>query len=252
MSPCLPGFLSSTSPMRIDVISIFGEAVEEFCAHALLGKAQQSGLVTLNTWDPRDDTSDVHRSVDDAPFGGGAGMVMRPEPLAATVDRVDPPRPILVLSASGRRFDQSYAAELSGLEGFTLVCGRYEGIDQRFIDQCCDGELSLGDFVLNGGEAAAVCVIESVVRLLPGMMGNSDSAVEESYTSGLLEYPQYTRPAEFRGEVVPEVLRSGDHARVERWRRAMALQRTIERRPDLVEARGGLSEGDRQVLQEFS
>ena len=162
-------------------------------------------------------------------------MVMMPEPLFAAVEAVDPPRPLLLLSASGRRFDQARGARAArDAGGFSLLCGRYEGVDQRVADHLCDGELSVGDYVLAGGEAAALVVIEAVTRLVPGVMGNEASADDESFTEGLLEYPQYTRPAEFRGWAVPEVLRSGDHARIARWRRAQALRRTMERRPDLI------------------
>jgi tRNA (guanine37-N1)-methyltransferase len=161
-------------------------------------------------------------------------MVMAPEPLFAAVEAADPVRPLLLLSASGPRFDQTIARELAAGPGFSLVCGRYEGVDQRVADHLCDGELSVGDFVLAGGEAAALVVVEAVVRLVPGVMGNDDSALDESFTDGLLEYPQYTRPADFRGHTVPPVLLSGDHARIERWRRAQALRRTLTRRPDLL------------------
>jgi tRNA (guanine37-N1)-methyltransferase len=161
-------------------------------------------------------------------------MVMTPGPLFAAVEAVDPPRPLLLLAAAGRRFDQDRARELAAGPGFSLVCGRYEGIDQRVADHLCDGELSVGDYVLAGGEAAALVVVEAVARLVPGVMGNEASADQESFTAGLLEYPQYTRPAEFRGWAVPEVLRSGDHGRIERWRRAQALRRTLALRPDLL------------------
>jgi tRNA (guanine37-N1)-methyltransferase len=170
--------------------------------------------------------------------------------LFASVESVQPPRPIYLLSASGRRFDQRLARELASGSGFSLVCGRYEGVDQRVADHLCDGELSVGDYVLAGGEAAALVVIDAVARLVPGVMGNQGSGAEESFADGLLEYPQYTRPAEFRGHAVPEVLRSGDHARVARWRRAVALRRTIARRPDLL-GDGGLSDADEAVLREF-
>src|SRR5690242_1631652 len=161
-------------------------------------------------------------------------MVMTPEPLFAAVEAVEPVRPLLLLSASGRRFDQDVARELAGGDGFSLVCGRYEGVDQRVADHLCDGELSIGDYVVAGGEVGALAVVEAVTRLLPGAMGNDESATEESFADGLLEYPQYTRPADFRGWAVPDVLRSGDHGRVGRWRRAQALRRTLERRPDLL------------------
>ena len=234
--------------MRIDVFTIFPGLVDGFAAEGLLGKARQKGLVELRVHDPRDHTTDVHRSVDDAPFGGGAGMVMRPEPLFAAVEAADPPRPLLLLSAGGRRFDQAWAGELAGTAGFSLLCGRYEGVDERVAEHLCDGELSVGDYVLNGGEVAALVVIEAVARLVPGVMGNEASGTDESFNDGLLEAPQYTRPAEFRGWEVPEVLRSGDHARIARWRRAMALARTLERRPDLLEARGGLTDEEQAAL----
>lgn len=238
--------------LRIDVFSIFPELVDGYCREALVGKARQRELLDLRTHDLREHTTDVHRTVDDSPFGGGAGMVFRPEPVFASVEAADPPRPLLLLGPSGRRFDQAMARELSQSGGFSLLCGRYEGVDQRVIDHLCDGEVSVGDYVLSGGEAAALIIVESVTRLVPGMMGNTASAGEESFgDAGLLEYPHYTRPAEFRTWVVPEILRSGDHARIDRWRHAQALVRTMERRPDLIAARGGVSEADRKVLAEF-
>lgn len=240
--------------MRIDVFTIFPDLVEGFCAHSLLGKARQRGLVDIRVHDLRAATSDPHKSVDDTPFGGGAGMVLAPEPVFASVEAVDPPRPLYLLGPAGRRFDQRLAEELSGLSGgFSLLCGRYEGVDARVADHLVDGEISLGDFVLAGGEVAACVIVEAVARLVPGVMGNAASAEDESFSAGagLLEYPQYTRPADFRGWEVPAVLRSGDHGRVARWRRAMALARTAQRRPDLVDARGGLSASDAKVLAEF-
>lgn len=237
--------------MRIDVITIFPELVVGFAGHSLLGRAVAGGGVDLRVHDLRDATTDAHRTVDDAPFGGGAGMVLRPEPVLATVEAVDPPRPVVALGPGGRTFDQATARRLAGSDGFTLLCGRYEGIDQRVLDHVVDEELSIGDYVLAGGEVAALVVIEAVTRLLPGVMGNLASAEEESFGDGLLEYPHYTRPAEFRGWEVPEVLRSGDHGRIGRWRRAQSLRRTIDRRPDLIEDRGGLTAADRQLLVEF-
>jgi len=238
--------------MRIDVFTIFTGLVDGFCAESLLGKTRATGLLDLRLHDPRNHTSDVHRTVDDAPFGGGAGMVMKPEPLFAAVEAAQPPRPLLLLGPAGRRFDQAMAHELAAGDGFSLLCGRYEGIDHRVRQHLVDGEVSVGDVVLNGGEVAACLIIEAVVRLLPGAMGNAASPVNESFgASGLLEEPHFTRPAEFRGWEVPEVLRSGDHARVERWRRAQALHRTLQHRPDLLDARGGLSETDRRLLEEF-
>ena len=201
--------------MRIDVFTLFPGMVEAFCSDGLLGKARARGLVDLRLHDPRDHTSDVHRTVDDAPFGGGPGMLMRPEPIFAAVEAAAPPRPLFLLGPAGRRFDQHTARELAGIDGFSLLCGRYEGVDHRVREHLVDDELSIGDVVLNGGEVAACLVIEAVTRLLPGAMGNADSPVTESFgATGLLEEPHFTRPAEFRGWEVPEVLRSGDHARV--------------------------------------
>ena len=237
--------------MRIDVFSIFPGLVDSFSTVSILGRARQTGLLDLRLHDPRDSTTDAHRTVDDTPFGGGAGMVMKPDPVFAAVEAADPPRPLLLLSPSGRTFDQAYARELAGQEGFSLLCGRYEGVDQRIRDHLIDDEVSIGDYVLSGGEVAALVMIEAVVRLLPGVMGNHQSATEESFTEGLLEYPHYTRPWEYRGWEVPEVLRSGDHARVDRWRRAQALRATVDRRPDLIAERGGLSAEDKALLDEF-
>src|SRR3954470_19801746 len=197
--------------MRVDVFTIFPGLVDAFCAESLLGKGRSTGLLDLRTHDLREHTTDVHRTVDDAPFGGGAAMVLRPQPVFAAVEAADPPRPLLLLGPGGRPFTQSGARELAASDGFSLLCGRYEGIDQRVADHLVDGELSIGDFVLAGGEAAAVVVVEAVARLVPGVMGNDESAGDESFSDGLLEYPQYTRPATFREWDVPEVLRSGDH-----------------------------------------
>jgi tRNA (guanine37-N1)-methyltransferase len=238
--------------LRVDVLTLFPEAVSAYATTSVLGRAGERGVWELHLHDIREATSDVHRSVDDTPFGGGAGMVLRAEPILATIEG-DPAiaRPVVALTPSGRPFNQAVARELSGLSGFTLLCGRYEGFDQRALDVACDDEISLGDFVLAGGELAALCVIEAVVRLLPGALGNDDSVLEESFTEGLLEYPHYTQPATLRGMDVPAILRSGDHARIERWRRAQALWRTLSRRPDLIERRGGLSAADEAIMGEF-
>ena len=236
--------------MRIDVFTIFPEWFAGPLDASLLGRARAEGRLDARVHDLSVHTTDRHRSVDDTPYGGGAGMVMAPEPIFAAVEAADPPRPLLLLSAAGRSFDQAYAAELAAGPGFSLVCGRYEGVDQRVADHLCDGELSVGDYVLAGGEAAAGIVIDAVVRLVPGVMGNEASGADESFVAGHLEHPQYTRPAEFRGHAVPEVLLSGDHARVARWRRAAALRRTIARRPDLLDA-GALSADDQALLREF-
>jgi tRNA (guanine37-N1)-methyltransferase len=247
--------------MRVDVFSIFPEFFAGPLDASLLGRARTDGVLDVRLHDLREHTTDRHRTVDDAPYGGGAGMVMMPEPLFASVEAADPPRPLFLLAAGGRRFDQAMARELAAGDGFSLLCGRYEGVDQRVADHLCDGELSVGDFVLAGGEAAAVIVIDAVTRLVPGVMGNDESGTDESFSEesvaggpisrGLLEYPQYTRPAEFRGHPVPDVLRSGDHARIARWRRAEALRRTLERRPDLLGGRD-LTREEQALLDEFS
>ena len=195
--------------------------------------------------------TDAHRTVDDTPFGGGAGMVLMAEPVFATVEREKPPRPLFLLGPRGRTFDQALARELAAGDGFSLLCGRYEGVDERVREHLVDDELSVGDYVLAGGEAAAIVVLDAVGRLVPGVMGNDASAGEESFSDGLLEYPQFTKPADFRGLAVPEVLRSGDHARIARWRQAMAIRHTQAVRPDLVERRGGVTPAEQALLDEF-
>ena len=243
--------------MRIDVFTIFPDVVSGYCGASILGRAVSSGALDVRVHDLRQGADDPRRSVDDSPFGGGAGMVLMPEPVFHCVESVpDLPRPLLLLAPGGRRFDQAVAAELAGLAarpsgGFSLLCGRYEGVDQRVADHLVDGELSVGDYVLAGGELAALVVVEAVARLLPDVLGNEESARDESFAEGLLEYPQYTRPAEFRGWAVPEVLRSGDHGAVAAWRRTQALLRTAERRPDLLERlvkKAALSPSDVQAL----
>ena len=178
-------------------------------------------------------------------------MVLMAEPVFAAVEAVDPPRPLYLLGPGGRTLDQAFARELAGTDGFSLLCGRYEGVDARVVDHLVDGEISIGDYVLAGGEVAALVVIEAVGRLVPGVMGNTTSGEDESFRDGLLEYPHYTRPASFRDWEVPDVLRSGDHARIARWRQAQKLTRTIHDRPDLIEARGGLSPTEEKLLAEF-
>jgi tRNA (guanine37-N1)-methyltransferase len=223
--------------VRIDVFTIFPEVVTTYCGTSILGRAATSGALDVRVHDLRDGAVDAHRSVDDSPFGGGAGMVLSPDPIFRCVESVpDLPRPLFLLAPGGRPFDQSAAEELaeSSVGGFSLLCGRYEGVDQRVADHLVDGELSVGDFVLAGGELAALVVVEAVARLLPDVLGNEESARDESFAAGLLEYPQYTRPAAFRGWPVPEVLRSGDHGAVAAWRRSQAILRTAARRPDLI------------------
>lgn len=238
--------------LRVDVLTLFPDAINAYASTSVLGRARERGVWELVVHDFRDATTDPHRSVDDTPYGGGAGMVLRAEPIAHTVEATPGlARPVIALTPSGPSFTHQSATRLAALEGFTLLCGRYEGFDQRVLDTVVDEEISLGDFVLAGGELAALCVIEAVVRLRPGGLGNDESSVEESFGAGLLEYPQYTKPALWRGLEVPDVLRSGNHEVIARWRRAQALRRTLARRPDLIARRGGLDEQDQRVLEEF-
>lgn len=226
--------------------------IDGFLNESLIGKARQIELVDIDVHDLRSYATGPHRSVDDSPFGGGAGMVMAPQPVFDAVEQVNPPRPLLLLSPGGQKFDQAMAVKLAELEqGFSLLCGRYEGVDQRIVEHLVDGEVSVGDYVLAGGEAGALVVIEAVCRLMPGVLGNADSISDESFIDNLLEYPQYTRPAGFRGWEVPAVLTSGDHALIGRWRKAQALARTLANRPDLIDSRGGLSANDQALLEEF-
>lgn len=220
--------------MRIDVFTIFPEYLAGPLGASLLGKARERGLLDVRVHDVRDWTDDRHRSVDDTPFGGGAGMVMTPGPLFAAVEAVEPPRPLLLCAAAGRRFDQAGARELAAGTGFSLICGRYEGVDQRVAEHLCDGEVSVGDYVLAGGEAATLVMCEAVVRLLPGVLGNPQSATDDSFSrpDALLEGPVFTRPPVWRGLPVPEVLLSGDHARIQAWRDEQARGRTDEFRAE--------------------
>lgn len=236
--------------LRVDLFSIFPAELDAMCELSILGRARRSGVLDIRCWDLRLATSDAHRTVDDAPFGGGPGMILMPEPVFAAVETVSPPRPLLLLDAGGRRFDHAMAAELAASGGFSLLCGRYEGVDERIRTELVDGSISIGDVVLAGGEFAAMVIVEAVGRLVPGVLGNETSSADESFATGLLEHPHWTRPASFRGLEAPGVLRSGDHARVRRWRQAMALVRTATERPDLLAARG-VSEADRELLAEF-
>ena len=234
--------------MRFDVVTIFPEVYESPLSVSLLGKAIAGGLLEVGTHDLRAWGQGPHRKVDDTPFGGGAGMVMTPGPVVAAVEAVRRPAGrVVLLSAAGRRFDQRLAAE----EQVVLVCGRYEGMDDRVADLVGAEAVSIGDFVLAGGDMAALVIIEAVARLVPGVLGNLDSLAEESFTGGLLEYPQYTRPAEIGGLRVPEVLLSGNHGRIARWRREQSLRRTFERRPDLIDAAidaAELSDSERDLV----
>ncbi len=236
--------------MRIDVFTIFPDPVDEMARLSVLGRARVARTLDVRVHDLRMITTDPHRTVDDAPFGGGAGMVMKPEPVFGAVEAVEPPRPLYLLGPGGETFDQAMAARLAEGDGFSLLCGRYEGVDERIRSELVDGEISVGDFVLAGGEFAAMVIVEAVARLVPGVLGNAASSSDETFADGLVEYPQWTRPAEFRGLAVPDVLTSGDHARVARWRRAMSIVRTAELRPDLLAARG-VSDEEREWLDEF-
>ena len=230
--------------MRIDVITIFPGLIEPFRTTSLLGAACRDGIVELVVHDLREFTKDRHRTVDDTPYGGGPGMVMRPEPLIEAIEALAGPKGetrsarVLLLSPQGRRLDQNWAQELAREEHLVLVCGRYEGVDQRVIEIAVDEEVSIGDYVLAGGELPALVLIEAVTRLVPGVMGNPESAEAESFQAGMLEGPQFTRPAEYRGIEVPAVLRSGDHQAIARWRAEQALDMTQRRRPDLVRPAG--------------
>lgn len=224
--------------MRIDVITLFPEMLRERAGYGIQGRAIQQGLLELETWNPRDYSRDRHRSVDDRPYGGGPGMVMQVQPLQATIQAArahGPAAPVIYLSPQGRTFDQRKARELARLERIILLAGRYEGIDERVIDMEVDEELSIGDYVLSGGELPALVVMDAVTRLLPGALGDADSALEDSFMDGLLDYPHYTRPEEIAGQRVPQPLLEGDHAAIKRWRRKQALGRTWQRRPDLLE-----------------
>ena len=224
--------------MKIDAITIFPEFFEVL-EISLLGKAQEQGLISFQAHDLRDWTHDRHRTVDDSPYGGGAGMVMKPEPWGDALDAVlTKASTVIFTTPAGRKFDQSVAEELAAKEHLVFACGRYEGIDQRVVEYAASKaevlELSIGDYVLNGGEVAAVAMIEATCRLIPGVIGNAESLAEESHNSGLLEYPSYTKPQSWRGLEVPEVLLSGHHAEIAKWRAAQSLERTKQNRPDLL------------------
>ncbi len=228
--------------MRIDVLTIFPQLFDAFFQASIVGSAREAGLVELAAHDLRDWTEDRQRSVDDSPYGGGPGMVMKPEPLVKAIEALAGPKGarergrVVLMSPQGHRLDQPGLAALAGHEQLLLVCGRYEGVDQRVIELAVDAELSVGDYVLSGGEVPSMVVIEGLVRLLPGALGNPESLATESFSAGLLEGPQYTRPPVFAGLTVPDVLRSGDHAAVADWRASRARELTRCRRPDLLEA----------------
>jgi tRNA (guanine37-N1)-methyltransferase len=241
--------------LRIDVVTIFPHMVQAPLADGIVQRAVEAGLVRLGVHDLRQHAEDRHRTVDDASFGGGPGMVMKAEPFFRAVEALMPEgrgqgRAVVLLSPRGRRFDQRTAERYAGLDQLVLLCGRYEGVDERVVEGLGAEEVSLGDFVLTGGETAALAVVEATVRLLPGALGDEESARSDSFADGLLDFPHYTRPALVRGMGVPEVLLSGDHGKVRRWRRKQALRATRERRPDLL---GGarLTPEDEALLREI-
>ena len=227
--------------MHIEVVTLFPEMVRGALAFGIVGRALERGLLSVGTEDPRAHTADVHRTVDDRPYGGGPGMVLKPEPMLAAIEaarrRAPAGSPRIYLSAQGQPFGQAQAQELAALPGFLLVAGRYEGLDERAVELGIDRELSIGDYVVSGGELPALVVIDAVARLLPGALGDERSSVEESFTEGLLDWPHYTRPESFAGREVPQVLSSGRHADIRRWRLKQAVARTWLRRPDLIAAR---------------
>jgi tRNA (guanine37-N1)-methyltransferase len=237
--------------MRIDVVTIFPEFFDGPLHISIVGRALASGIVQVHCHDLRNWTSDPHRTVDDAPYGGGAGMVMKPEPFFAAVEelRGDGAPPVVAFTPCGVPLTQEKVQELAAVPHLILLCGRYEGIDQRVHEALVTDEISLGDYVLSGGELPALVLIDAIVRLLPGAVGNDQSPVTDSFSDGLLEHPHYTRPAVFRGMAVPDVLIRGNHAEVARWRRRMSLLRTLQRRPDLL-AKVELSREDEKLLAE--
>ena len=240
--------------MHLCVVTLFPEMLDAVADHGVVGRAFGHGQATLTTVNPRDFASDTHRTVDDRPYGGGPGMVMKYEPLAealqAAKGQVPAGSPVISLTPQGRRFDQAQAERLALLPGMVLLAGRYEGIDERLVESHLDEELSLGDFVLSGGEIAAMAVIDAVVRLMPGVLGDNESAEQDSFSHGLLDHPHYTRPEDVLGRRVPEALLSGDHARIARWRMKQSLGRSFERRPDLLE-KMKLSDEQEKLLAEY-
>lgn len=241
--------------MRIDTLTLFPDWVRQIEDYGVVGRGLRAGQLTLEAWNPRDYTNDAGRRIDDRPYGGGPGMVMQCEPLqhaleAIKTERADDAAPVLLMSPQGERFDQNWADRLAHGRGCILICGRYEGIDQRFIDTHVDAEVSAGDIVLSGGELPAMMIIDAVARLLEGVLGDARSAVEDSFVDGRLDHPHYTRPMDGFGSDVPDVLLSGDHARIARWREKQALGQTWLRRPDLL-ARLNLSSAQEALLAEF-
>jgi len=235
--------------MKIHILTLFPDMFAGPFADSIIGRAVDQGLVEIDIYNIRDYTRDKHHVVDDSPYGGGPGMVLKPEPMFEAVEAVkgDGEVPVILLTPQGRLFNQTVAAELAGREEMVLVCGHYEGVDERVRQHLVTDEISIGDYVLSGGEFAAMVVVDAVVRQLPGALGSEESVGDDSHSNGLLEYPQYTRPQSFRGWEVPQILLSGNHAEVERWRRGQSLKRTAERRPDLME-RVALSDEDKELM----
>lgn len=240
--------------LQVEVVTLFPEFIRGYLTAGVVGRAVESGQVRVGTEDPRTYATNVHRTVDDRPYGGGPGMVMKVEPLATAIAnaqaRLPQGSPRIYLSAQGRPFTQDMARELAVKGSFLLLAGRYEGVDERLVQECVDEELSIGDYVLSGGELAALVVIDAVARLVPGVLGDAESAVQESFAGSLLDWPHYTRPVEWRGRTVPDVLQEGNHAAIRRWRLKQALGRTWERRPELLEKRE-LTVEERKLLDEY-
>ena len=239
--------------IRFDVLSIFPEMMISPLSFSLLKKAQEKGLLSINLHDIRNWAEDKHKMTDDAPYGGGCGMVMKVEPVekALAAVKISPENSLVVLmTPQGETFNQTIAAELAGKKQVIIICGRYEGFDERIREHLADREISIGDYILTGGELSALVLIDAVSRLIPGVLGNEESIVRESFSSGLLEYPQYTRPAEYKGWKVPDVLVSGNHAEIELWRKNESIQRTYKRRPDLL-AKINLSPQEKKNLEKI-
>lgn len=239
--------------MRVDVFTLFPELFTSYLNTSILGRARQANLLEVDLHNIRDYAIGKHQVTDDEPYGGGGGMVMKPEPIFAAVEAVlgaKPRLPVVLLTPQGRLFNQAVAQGLSRHSRFALICGRYEGVDERVVEHLASDEISIGDYVLTGGELPALIVIDAVARLIPGVLGDPTGAMTDSHASGLLEHPHYTRPPEFRGWGVPEVLKSGDHTKIERWRREQSLLRTAKRRPELLE-HFELSKKDSEFLEEF-
>ena len=240
--------------MRIDILTLFPQMFDGLLSCSIIGRAREHGLVDIRFHDTRAYTCDKHRTVDDYPYGGGAGMVLKPEPIFEAVEAIKKEEmgltsvPTILLSPQGRMFNQEVARQIAGYEQLILICGHYEGVDERVAEHLASDEISIGDYLLSGGEVAAMVVVDCVVRMLPGVLGSEASLAEDSHIGGLLEYPQYTRPALYRSWAVPSVLLSGDHGEIARWRRQQSLLRTAKRRPDLVE-RATLSVEDKRLLR---